>query len=76
MVRFPHKAEFRTFHGWPSKVGSSASLGLGGFVKALGAVTEEAVCSLVPQRGPVLSLQLINEQSVTCRGETRFLLTW
>ena len=37
------------------------------------AVAGEAVCSLVPQRGPVLSLQLINEQSAIRRGETRFL---
>ena len=38
------------------------------------AVTEQTVCSLVPRRGPTLSLQLINEQSayaaakpVSCR---------
>ena len=37
------------------------------------AVAGEAVCSLVPQRGPALSLQLINEQSAIGRDETRFL---
>ena len=39
------------------------------------AVTEQTVCSLVPQRGSALSLQLINEQSAIRRGETRFLPT-
>ena len=39
------------------------------------AVAGEAACSLVPRRGPALSLQLINEQSAIRRGETRFLPT-
>ena len=40
------------------------------------AVAGEAACSLVPRRGPALSLQLINEQSAIRRGETRFPPTW
>ena len=40
------------------------------------AVAGETACSLVPRRGPALSLQLINEQSAIRRGETRFPPTW